>query len=64
MTDKAIEISGLKKTYAPTGRSPAKEALKGIDLNIPRGSIFGLLGPNRAGRSLDCWGRMVLANRR
>ena len=51
MTDNAIEISGLKKTYAATGRSPAKEALKGIDLNIPRGTIFGLLGPNGAGKS-------------
>ncbi|WP_445327185.1 ABC transporter ATP-binding protein [Yoonia sp. GPGPB17] len=51
MTDNAIEIHGLKKTYAATGRSPAKEALKGIDLTIPRGSIFGLLGPNGAGKS-------------
>lgn len=51
MTDNAIEISGLTKTYAATGKSPAKEALKGIDLNIPRGSIFGLLGPNGAGKS-------------
>jgi len=51
MTDYAIEISGLKKTYAATGRSPAKEALKQIDLSIPRGSIFGLLGPNGAGKS-------------
>jgi ABC-2 type transport system ATP-binding protein len=48
MTDNAIEISGLRKTYAANGRSPAKEALKGIDLNIPRGSIFGLIGPNGA----------------
>ncbi|MDB4112371.1 ABC transporter ATP-binding protein [Yoonia sp.] len=51
MTDNAIEIQGLKKTYAATKRSEAKEALKGIDLNIPRGSIFGLLGPNGAGKS-------------
>ena len=51
MTDNAIEIRGLKKTYAATGRSPAKEALKGIDLDIPRGCIFGLLGPNGAGKS-------------
>jgi ABC-2 type transport system ATP-binding protein len=51
MSDNAIEIHGLKKTYAATGRSPAKEALKGIDLTIPRGSIFGLLGPNGAGKS-------------
>jgi len=51
MTDNAIEITGLKKTYAATKRAPAHEALKGIDLNIPRGSIFGLLGPNGAGKS-------------
>ena len=51
MTEHAIEISGLQKTYAATKRSPGKEALKGIDLTIPRGSIFGLLGPNGAGKS-------------
>ncbi len=51
MQDNAIEIEGLQKTYAATGRSAAKEALKGIDLDIPRGSIFGLLGPNGAGKS-------------
>ena len=51
MTDNAIEIQGLKKTYATTGKTAPKEALKGIDLAIPRGSIFGLLGPNGAGKS-------------
>lgn len=50
-TDNAIEIEGLRKVYAPSGRSPAKEALTGIDLTIPRGSVFGLLGPNGAGKS-------------
>ena len=47
----AIKIKGLRKTYAVTKRSPAKDALNGIDLAIPRGSIFGLLGPNGAGKS-------------
>ncbi len=51
MTQNAIEIAGLTKTYAATGKTEAKNALKGIDLNIPRGSVFGLLGPNGAGKS-------------
>lgn len=51
MTDAAIEIRDLRKTYAAQGRSPAKEALCGVDLTIPQGSVFGLLGPNGAGKS-------------
>lgn len=51
MSEFAIEIAGLRKTYAPTRKTPGKEALKGVDLNIPKGSIFGLLGPNGAGKS-------------
>ncbi len=47
----AIEVSGLVKTYAGDKEHPPKEALKGIDLRIPRGSIYGLLGPNGAGKS-------------
>ncbi len=47
----AIAVRGLTKTYAASGRSPAKQALIGIDLEIPRGSLFGLLGPNGAGKS-------------
>jgi ABC-2 type transport system ATP-binding protein len=47
----AIDIEGLAKTYAGSRKQPPKEALKGVDLQVPRGSIFGLLGPNGAGKS-------------
>jgi ABC-2 type transport system ATP-binding protein len=47
----AIEAEGVFKTYAATKTTPEKRALNGIDLKVPRGSIFGLLGPNGAGKS-------------
>jgi ABC-2 type transport system ATP-binding protein len=47
----AVCLKGLTKVYAASGRSPAKTALEGIDLEVPRGSLFGLLGPNGAGKS-------------
>jgi ABC-2 type transport system ATP-binding protein len=46
MTQAAIEIRGLGKTY-----KDGKRALDGITLDVPRGTIFGLLGPNGAGKS-------------
>lgn len=46
----AITARGLAKTYGSTGTDP-KEALKGIDLDIPVGCVFGLLGANGAGKS-------------
>lgn len=51
LPDYAIKAEGLFKTYAATKTTPEKQALKGIDLAIPRGSMFGLLGPNGAGKS-------------
>ncbi|MCV6585449.1 MAG: ABC transporter ATP-binding protein [Marinibacterium sp.] len=51
MTQDAIAIRGLVKTYPAHAGAPEKQALKGIDLSVPRGSVFGLLGPNGAGKS-------------
>lgn len=51
MSQNAIELRGLKKTYDSNKKSDSKIALSGIDLDIPRGTIFGLLGPNGAGKS-------------
>lgn len=47
----AIEVSGLRKTYIDGKKNQHKEALKGIDLSVPKGSFFALLGPNGAGKS-------------
>ena len=46
MTKNAIEIKNLKKIY-----DNKFEALKNINLNIPKGSFYGLLGPNGAGKT-------------
>lgn len=51
MSNFAIEINGLNKTYKAKKKSPAKVALQNVDLQIKKGSFFGLLGPNGAGKS-------------
>ena len=47
----ALSITGLSKTYGGDKKTPAKEALKPLDLTVRRGAFFGLLGPNGAGKS-------------
>jgi ABC-2 type transport system ATP-binding protein len=44
-TNAAIEVRALAKRYGD------RDALAGIDLDVPRGVCFGLLGPNGAGKS-------------
>lgn len=46
MKEVVLELSGIRKTYRG-----GVEALKGVDLAVPRGCIYGLLGPNGAGKS-------------
>ena len=46
----AIEMTGLYKQF--TGKRKTKvDALKGLDLTIAAGEVFGFLGPNGAGKS-------------
>jgi oleandomycin transport system ATP-binding protein len=44
-TDNAVEAEGLIKNFKQT------QALKGIDLAVPRGKVLGVLGPNGAGKT-------------
>jgi ABC-2 type transport system ATP-binding protein len=45
MQDAAIQAEGLRKSYGDV------DALRGIDLEAPAGTILGLLGPNGAGKT-------------
>lgn len=45
----AIQTSKLVKTY--TGRDGSVEAVRGVDLEVAPGEVFGFLGPNGAGKS-------------
>jgi len=41
----AVEASGLEKSFG------TKRAVCGVDLTVPRGSVYGILGPNGAGKT-------------
>ena len=43
--DPAILATGLTKSFG------SSTVLDGIDLQVPRGSVFALLGPNGAGKT-------------
>ncbi len=45
MSDLAVEVRALHKTYG------ALEAVRGIDLDVPRGTVYGIIGPNGAGKT-------------
>ena len=45
MSDPAIEVRGLSKSYGEV------QALRGIDLAVPAGTVLGILGPNGAGKT-------------
>jgi len=45
MTESAITIEGLHFSYGK------KQVLKGVDLEVPKGSIFGFLGRNGTGKT-------------
>jgi ABC-2 type transport system ATP-binding protein len=48
-SEPAVRVRGLRRTYGE-GRS-AYEAVRGVDLDVPAGSITALLGTNGAGKT-------------
>lgn len=54
-TDFALEVEGLEKGF------DGNAVLKGVDLRVPRGSIFTVLGPSGTGKSvlLKCIGNIL-----
>ena len=47
----AIEARGLVRRYRGSRGQPEVEAVRGIDLSVRRGEVFGFLGPNGAGKT-------------
>ncbi|MCK5834368.1 MAG: ABC transporter ATP-binding protein [Lentisphaeria bacterium] len=46
-----IKVTGLEKVFKDFWRRPQTKALSGIDFEVRRGEVFGLLGPNGSGKS-------------
>jgi len=51
MTENAIEIKDLHKSYRSGFWLAKKKSLFGISLTVKKGEIFGFIGPNGAGKS-------------
>jgi phospholipid/cholesterol/gamma-HCH transport system ATP-binding protein len=47
-----IAIEGVSKSFRPSGGGPPNHVLRGVSLNVPKGCLYGLIGPGAAGKSI------------
>ncbi len=50
-TETAIAVRGLTKVFKDFWGRPKARAVDGVDFEVRRGEVFGLLGPNGSGKS-------------
>ena len=46
MADPLIQIQGITKTFG------SRTVLRGVNLEVPRGCLYGLIGPGASGKSV------------
>ena len=51
MPQHAVEFQAVSKVYRTGLRRHPIHALRQVTLSVPRGSVFGIIGPNRAGKT-------------
>jgi phospholipid/cholesterol/gamma-HCH transport system ATP-binding protein len=47
-----IAIEGVSKAFRPAGGGPPNRVLRGVSFNVPKGCLYGLIGPGAAGKSV------------
>jgi ABC-2 type transport system ATP-binding protein len=50
-TQPMVQTSELRRTFKVRGKAADVEAVRGVDLDVRAGEIFGFLGPNGAGKT-------------
>ena len=51
MSEPIVKMEGVHKTFRDFWLRPVAEAVRGVDLTVEKGDVFGLIGPNGSGKS-------------
>lgn len=47
-----ITIEALSKSFRPAGGGPPNHVLRSVSLHVPKGCLYGLIGPGASGKSI------------